>query len=261
MDIATIAGTFAGIGLIVLAILQNDGSLLIFLDSSSAMIVLGGTIAATLINFPFASVMGVISVVKKTFLHQEMEPGMVIGTMVDFAEVARREGILSLEQKVDDLDDAFAKTGIRLAVDGTEPEAIRDIMELELENLEERHDQGQNILVSMGTASPAFGMIGTLIGLVNMLANLEDPTQIGAGMATALITTFYGAVLANAVFIPLQGKLEIRSKEELIIKGMIIEGIMAIQSGDSPRIVEEKLKSFLSPTLRRKVDNAKERAA
>ena len=250
MDIATIAGAFAGIGLIVLAILQNDGSLLIFLDSSSAMIVLGGTIAATLINFPFASVMGVISVVKKTFLHQEMEPGVVIGTMVDFAEVARREGILSLEQKVDDLDDDFAKTGIRLAVDGTEPEAIREIMELELENLEERHQQGQNILVSMGTASPAFGMIGTLIGLVKMLMTMDDPSSIGPAMSVALLTTFYGAFIANLLFIPLAGKLKTRSQDEVLIKRLILEGIMAIQSGENPRMVEQKLSMFIAPRKR-----------
>ena len=250
MDIATIAGTFAGIGLIVLAILQNDGSLLIFLDSSSAMIVLGGTIAATLINFPLASVMGVISVVKKTFLHQEMEPGVVIGTMVDFAEVARREGILSLEQKVDDLDDDFAKTGIRLAVDGTEPEAIREIMELELENIEERHEQGQNILVSMGTASPAFGMIGTLIGLVKMLMTMDDPSSIGPAMSVALLTTFYGAFIANLLFIPLAGKLKTRSQDEVLIKRLILEGIMAIQSGENPRMVEQKLSMFIAPRKR-----------
>ncbi len=250
MDIATIAGAFAGIGLIVLAILQNDGSLLIFLDSSSAMIVLGGTIAATLINFPFASVMGVISVVKKTFLHQEMEPKMVIGTMVDFAEVARREGILSLEQKVDDLDDDFAKTGIRLAVDGTEPEAIREIMELELENLQERHEQGQNILISMGTASPAFGMIGTLIGLVKMLMTMDDPSSIGPAMSVALLTTFYGAFIANLLFIPLAGKLKTRSQDEVLIKRLILEGIMAIQSGENPRMVEQKLSMFIAPRKR-----------
>ncbi len=250
MDIATIAGAFAGIGLIVLAILQNDGSLLIFLDSSSAMIVLGGTIAATLINVPFASVMGVISVVKKTFLHQDMEPKLVIGTRVDFAEVARREGILSLEQKVDDLDDDFAKTGIRLAVDGTEPEAIREIMELELENLQERHEQGQNILVSMGTSSPAFGMIGTLIGLVKMLMNMNDPSSIGPAMSVALLTTFYGAFIANLLFIPLAGKLKMRSEAEVLIKRLILEGIMAIQSGENPRMVEQKLSMFIAPRKR-----------
>ncbi|OPX25847.1 MAG: motility protein A [Candidatus Latescibacterota bacterium] len=251
MDIATIAGAFAGIGLIVLAILQNDGSLVIFMDSSSAMIVLGGTIAATLINFPLASVMGVISVIKKTILHKEMDPGIVISTMVEFAEVARKEGILSLEQKVDDLNDDFAKTGIRLAVDGTEPEAIQEIMELELENLEERHRQGQKILVSMGTSAPAFGMIGTLIGLVKMLMNMNDPSSIGPAMSVALLTTFYGAFIANLLFIPLAGKLKTRSEAEVLIKRLILEGIMAIQSGENPRMVEQKLGVFIAPRKRK----------
>ena len=169
--------------------------------------------------------------------------------------------MLALEEDSENETDDFLRKGLRLAVDGTDPQLLEKILETDVEQIENRHSEGAKILSAGGTYAPAFGMIGTLIGLVNMLSNLEDPTQIGAGMATALITTFYGAVLANAVFLPLAGKLETRSKEEMVIKQMIIDGIMAIQSGDSPRIVEEKLKSFLSPTLREKVEAAKEKAA
>ena len=169
--------------------------------------------------------------------------------------------MLALEEDSENETDPFLRKGLRLAVDGTDPQLLEKILETDVEQIENRHSDGAKLLGMGGTFAPAYGMIGTLIGLVNMLSNLDDPTQIGAGMATALITTFYGAVLANAVFIPLQGKLETRSKEELIIKTMVIEGIMAIQSGDSPRIVEEKLKSFLSPTVRARVDEEKEQAA
>lgn len=250
MDIATIVGALAGVSLIAMAILQKDGSLMIFWHLPSIMIVFGGTMAATLINFPLSSVLGVISVVKKTFLHKEMEPGMVIGTMVELAEAARREGILSLEQKIEALNDDFAKTGIQLAVDGTEPEMIREVMELELDHLERRHQQGQKILSSMGMSAPGFGMIGTLIGLVKMLVNMDDPSAIGPGMSMALITTFYGAFVANLLFMPLAGKLKVRSEDERLIKRLILEGIMSIQSGENPRMVEQKLNTFVAPRRR-----------
>ncbi|MHB9027365.1 MAG: motility protein A, partial [Candidatus Latescibacterota bacterium] len=163
---------------------------------------------------------------------------------------ARREGILSLEQAAMQVDDEFLKNGITLAVDGTEPEYIREIMTTEMDNIAERHKNGAAIMEAMGTYAPAFGMIGTLIGLVIMLRNMNDPSSIGAGMAVALITTFYGAVLANLVFMPIAGKLRLRSAHELLLKELCIQGIMAIQSGDNPRIVESKLKAFLSPSKR-----------
>ena len=202
-----------------------------------------------------------VNLFKKTFLFILEDPDNVISKMVGYAERARREGMLALEEDSENETDDFLRKGLRLAVDGTDPQLLEKILETDVEQIENRHSEGAKILSTGGTFAPAFGMIGTLIGLVNMLSNLEDPTQIGAGMATALITTFYGAVLANAVFLPLAGKLETRSKEEMVIKNMVIEGIMAIQSGDSPRIVEEKLKSFLSPTERKRVEAAKEKAA
>jgi len=212
--------------------------------------VFGGTIGATLIHYPLAEVLRVLSVVKKAILHKEESPAEIIRTLVKFAEKARREGILSLEQAAESLDDEFLKSGINLAVDGTEPEYIHDIMTTEIDNIAERHKNGAAIMEAMGTYAPAFGMIGTLIGLIIMLRNMQDPSTIGGGMATALITTFYGAVLANLVFMPIAGKLRLRSAHELLLKELCIQGIMAIQSGDNPRIVESKLKAFLSPSKR-----------
>ena len=247
-------------GLIVWSILLG-GSLSGFIDMPSVAVVIGGTTGALLVNFPLPKFLSMINLFKKTVLFSLAEPDNVISKMVGYAERARREGMLALEEDSENEKDEFLRKGLRLAVDGTDPQLLEKILETDVEQIENRHSEGAKLLSAGGTFAPAFGMIGTLIGLVNMLANLSDPTQIGAGMATALITTFYGAVLANVVFLPLAGKLETRSKEEMVIKNMIIEGIMAIQSGDSPRIVEEKLKSFLSPAGRKKVEQAKEKAA
>lgn len=168
--------------------------------------------------------------------------------------------MLALENKVADVKDAFLAKAIQLLVDGTDADGLRSILEKEIDNIRQRHSIGKGILESMGVAAPAFGMMGTLIGLVLMLRELDDPSQIGIGMATALITTFYGVLLANLVCLPMSGKLGLRSKEETLIKELILEGVVAIQSGDNPSIVEEKLKGFLSPSQRRekKIENLKD---
>jgi chemotaxis protein MotA len=168
--------------------------------------------------------------------------------LVEYAKLARREGLLALESKVVDIKDAFLSKSIQLLVDGTDADGLRAILEKEIENVRGRHSIGKGVLESMGTVAPAFGMMGTLIGLVLMLRELDDPSKIGVGMATALITTFYGVLLANLIFLPMSGKLDIRSKEETLLKELIVEGVVAIQSGDNPSIVEEKLKGFLSPS-------------
>ena len=249
MDLATIVGILLGIGAIIGSILLG-GSLDAFIDYPSVAVVLGGTLAATLVNYPFSDVMSVMGITKKAFLEKEKKPTDVISQFVKFAEMARKEGILALEQASGDLDDEFIQKGLQLAVDGTTPELIQSILDTEISNLEDRHKLGQGIFEALGTYAPAFGMIGTLIGLVNMLKSLEDPTQIGAGMAIALITTFYGAVLANLIFLPIQGKLKKRSQNEVLVKEIATHGIMGIQSGDNPRVLEEKLKAFLAPGLR-----------
>ena len=249
MDLASVIGLVAGISFIAYAIV-NGGNPLLYLDFNSMLIVGGGTIGSTLINYPIGEVLGVIKVVQKAFLHKEDSPNSVIATLVGFAETARREGILSLEQQAAQLDDEFLKTGITLAVDGTEPEHIRDIMTTEINYIMERHKTGAGIFESLGMYAPAFGMIGTLIGLIGMLAKMNDPSSIGGNMAIALITTLYGAFMANLIFLPIAGKLKARSAGEVLIKELCIEGIMSIQSGDNPRIVEDKLKAFISPSRR-----------
>ncbi len=249
MDIASIVGIIAGFGLMLSAILLG-GSLMLFIDIPSMVIVGGGTIASTLVNYTLADVLGVIGPLRKAFFNKDVDPRGLITKLVEFATIARREGILALESHAQNAEDEFLGKSIQLAIDGTAPELIRDILTTEVAFMEDRHNRGQAIITAMGTFAPAFGMIGTLIGLVQMLANMSDPSQIGAGMAVALLTTLYGAVLANVLFMPAAGKLKVRTAGELLTKEITIEGILAIQSGDNPRVVEQKLKAFLSPQLR-----------
>jgi len=252
MDITTIIGLVAGFCVIALGIM-NAGDLFSFFDPASVFIVVGGTASAVMIAYPFNDLMGMIGVVRKTLFSKSQPTTETIATLVSFAERARREGILALERHMEEIEDEFLGKGIQLAVDGTEPELMRNILTTELDYLEKRHTSGQGILATCGSLSPAFGMIGTLIGLVLMLQTMQDPSTIGPKMAVALITTFYGALMANLVFIPLTGKLKRRSDEEILIKELMIEGILSIQSGDNPRIVEQKLTSFISPKLRRAI--------
>jgi chemotaxis protein MotA len=174
--------------------------------------------------------------------------------IVTFSEKARREGLLALEDDLDELEDIFLRKGIQLVVDGTDPEIIRNIMETELNNMISRHQDGIKIFEDWGAFAPAFGMIGTLIGLILMLSNIEDKSAIGPGMSTALITTLYGAFLANLVFLPIAAKLAFVDKQEVLLREIMIEGTLSIQSGDNPRIVKEKLVSFLTPEMRAQVD-------
>ena len=255
MDLATIIGIFSGIGLILTTI-YLQGSLSSFIEVGSIFVVVGGTVAATLINYPFREILSVVEVVKNAFTATDQNPKDAIKTITEFAELARREGILALESKIQDVDEPFLKQALQLAIDGTEPDLMRSILGTELSYLQQRHDLGQGIFKSMGTYAPAFGMIGTLIGLVIMLANMEDPSTIGPAMAIALITTFYGAVLANLIFLPISGKLKERSKQEVLIKELIMEGVFSLQSGENPRIIEKKLVSFIPPKFRMEIQAA-----
>ncbi len=254
MDIATLVGLISGVTLVVVSIVMG-GNPGVFWSSSSVVIVVGGTLAATLINFPLGDVLSVLNTVKNAFFHKDNPPESLIPRLVSFATIARREGILALESHASEAEDEFLEKSVQLAIDGTAPELIKDILTTELAFMEDRHAMGQSILTAMGTFAPAFGMIGTLIGLVQMLATLDDPAKIGEGMAVALLTTLYGALLANVVFLPAAGKLKVRTSNELLAKELVIEGILSIQSGDNPRVVEQKLKAFVSPAVRRQVSS------
>ena len=198
------------------------------------MITLGGTIASTFVYFKPSQVLGVIGLTRVALFSGNQSPRDAIRLLVHFAGKARREGLLALEEEAENLDDPFLKKGIRLVVDGTDPETVRQILDIEVTFLEERHQSGQQIFDHMGAMAPAFGMVGTLIGLIIMLGHMDDPSKIGPAMAVALITTFYGVVLANLVFIPIAGKLRVKSAEEVLLREVMIEGILSIQAGRIP---------------------------
>ncbi|MFW5999103.1 MAG: motility protein A [Halanaerobiaceae bacterium] len=245
MDLASLLGVILGIVLLGGSIIMG-GNAVIFLSLESLMIVLGGTAGGTMVGYSLAELKKIPALISVSFADTQMDSEEIIEILVEFAEKARREGLLALEQDVRQVDDSFLQRGIQLVVDGTDPELVRNILETKLTFLEERHNKSQNMFRTMGSLSPAFGMIGTLIGLIEMLSRLENPDELGGGMAVALITTLYGAVMANLFFIPIAQKLQLRSEEEVLMKEVMIEGVLSIQAGENPRIVEEKLRAFLA---------------
>ena len=252
MDIGTLIGTILGFIVIAWAILMG-GSYKIFVDYPSMAITVGGMLCATMIHFSLPQFLGIFSVIKKTILAKIPPQHEIIQRMVNYAAISRRDGALALEQEIAKVKDPFLVRGLQMLVDGQDSEAIRDIMMMEIQYLQDRHAIGKKILEFMGSSAPAFGMIGTLIGLVQMLRNMTSPDSIGAGMAVALITTFYGAMSANLVFIPLAGKLGLYSKAEVTAKEMIVEGICSISAGESPTVVREKMQVFMAHSRRKEV--------
>jgi chemotaxis protein MotA len=249
MDLATVLGLISAFGLVVIAIVMGGG-IQLFINIPALMIVVGGTLGATMINYPLGDVFGVFKVVKKAIFTRKISNSELIKGFIGFAKKSRKEGILALEGDVKNVRDEFLKKGIQLSIDGLEPQEIQDIMETEIDFTRTRHQLGAEIFITMGTFAPALGMIGTLIGLVQMLQTLDDPSAIGPAMAVALLTTFYGSIMANIVCLPVAGKLKARSKEEVLAREMTIRGIISLSNGDNPRILEQKLLAFLSPDQR-----------
>lgn len=249
MDLGLLFG-FIGTWVIVVWAILAGGNVLIFWDTPSVILVIGGTFMIMFFAFPVGGLLKVFAVFKRGMVPKKQPLEKLIQDMVRFAEIARRDGILSLENSTKTIDDPFIVAGIQMAVDGTDPELIEQIMTNDLENLEARHEAGKAILDTAGKYAPALGMIGTLVGLVIMLQNMDDPAKIGPGMAVAILTTLYGALIANAFCGPMADRLARRSAEEVLYKTVIIKGVMAIQSGDNPRTVEQKLRTFLPPASR-----------
>ena len=249
MDIATVLGVISAFGLVCIAIFMGGG-IQLFINIPALMIVVGGTLGATMINYPLKDVFGVFKVVKKALFAKNISVNELIKRFVAFAQKSRKEGILALENEIKDVNDEFLRKGVQLAIDGLEPQEIGDILETEVDFVRSRHQLGAEIFSTMGTFSPALGMIGTLIGLVQMLQTMDDPSKIGPAMAVALLTTFYGSIMANIVCLPISGKLRTRSKEEVLTKEMAIQGIASLSNGDNPRILEQKLQAFIPPNQR-----------
>lgn len=252
MDIATLLGLIGAFGIIIAAI-ATGGSVLLFVNVPSLLIVIVGSFAVVLMSFTMAQFLGSFKVGLKAFLNKSTNSQDLIDQSVELAQIARKEGMVALEQH--EVENPFLKKGIMLCVDGHPPELVRKMLNKDINQTIERHEVGKSFFVSLGNISPAMGMIGTLVGLVQMLANMEDPKTIGPAMAVALLTTLYGAILANAFAIPIADKLGIRSDEERVNKNLILETISAIQEGINPRVLEELLKTFLPEGKRISEDN------
>ena len=249
MDLASILGLLLCFGMCFYGILTNAGVENIgrYVDPASAIITFGGAFFSVMASKTMKDYIGGLKSFTLIFKAPVWDARSMIQKIIDLSNIARKEGLLSLEEAAGDLDDDFMKKGILLIVDGTDPDLVRGIMETELISLEDRHKNKIAFWEDLGAMGPAWGMIGTLIGLVNMLYEMSDPSSLGPSMAVALITTLYGSLLANWICAPVAGKLKVNNANEIMMKEIMIEGLLSIQAGENPRVIEEKLKSFLSP--------------
>lgn len=263
MDIASVAGLIACIVLMVFGIVYGDGainftSLFNFIDVPSILITFGGAFSCTLIFFSIKEYINSLKSVKIALKAPPSKENETIKSIIDLSNIARKEGLLALEEAANNLEDTYLRKGILLIVDGTDPELVRAIMETEMMCIDSRHKRVISFWETLASMGPAWGMIGTLIGLINMLKDLSDISTVGPNMSVALVTTFYGSVLANWIATPIGGKLKSNNELEIMLKEVTIEGLLSIQAGENPRVIEEKLKSFLSPEQRNAFNEGQE---
>ena len=254
MDISTIIGLVGCFALIVMGIITGGNTVMTFVDIPSVLIVVFGSYFALFTFGQMSTTLGMFSTLGLNFKVTNFNERGIISKLMSMSEKARREGLLALEEELEDLDDDFLKKGLRLVVDGTDAEIIRTLLETELNQIQGRHADKISSVAMWATLAPGLGMLGTVIGLIGMLKNLEDKSALGPNMAVALITTFYGSMMANLILIPMGGKLRTKDALETKVKEMCIEGILSIQAGDNPRILVTKLLSYLEPSERRSVE-------
>ncbi|HOK53417.1 MAG TPA: flagellar motor protein [Armatimonadota bacterium] len=250
MDLATVIGLLLAWGALLIALFMEGGSISDLINPSALIIVVGGTIGATTVAFSMKQILGLPAIIRNAFFSKETDLSQVIYRMVVLARKARQDGILALEEESRRVNNKFLKMGIRLVVDGVPSEMVREILETETISLQERHKVGENIFATMGGFAPTMGIIGTVMGLIHMLSSLDEPGKMGPAIAAAFIATLYGVALANLVFLPIGSKLKARTTEEIIAYDMMLEGILSIQAGDNPRMVETKMLAFLPPKQR-----------
>lgn len=250
MDIATIGGLLIAFGSLLIATLMEGGELTAFFNMPAFIIVIGGSLGAMVISYPLRQVAGMVRVMRRAFFAQEMDKPRLLNTIVEFARRARREGILALEEDAKQVDNAFLRKAVQLVVDGTPGELVREVLETEVQAMEERHKAGEGIFSTLGGFAPTLGILGTVMGLVHMLASLDEPGRMGEAIAAAFIATLYGVGSANVIFLPIGNKLKARSQEEIGAYDMMIEGILSLQAGDNPRVVSAKMEPCLSPAER-----------
>lgn len=252
MDIASLAGILLGVFMFVFGVYSNAGfsGLQAMWDPASFIITVGGSISGTLGSNTLSDYIAGMKAIVLTFKSQVQDPAEVIKNIIAMSNTARKEGLLALEEAANGLEDEFLKKGIMLVVDGTDPELVRGIMETDLSCIESRHKKSIAVWEKWAELGPAWGMIGTLIGLIIMLGQMNNPDTIGSSMAVALVTTLYGSIIANWLCNPTAAKLKVNNDMEMMIKEITVEGILSIQAGENPRVIEEKLKSFLAPSAR-----------
>ncbi|HPX47325.1 MAG TPA: motility protein A [Treponemataceae bacterium] len=251
MDIASFIGLIGGLGVVMYG---AGGNFMMLVDIPSVFITVGGSYLCLYLTFPLSYVLGIFKVMGRCFKTYDFGEKALTQKLVAFSEKARREGILALEEEIQDLDDEFMRNGLRLVVDGTDGEVIRSLMENELNQMEGRHNTWITLINAWATLGPGFGMLGTVIGLIGMLGNLEDKSSLGPNMAVALVTTLYGSLLQNWLFVPMSGKLGYQNAQETKAREMVIEGVLSIQAGDNPRILAQKMLTYLTPKDRKAIE-------
>jgi chemotaxis protein MotA len=253
MELGMIIGAVWGLTTLILGVIFAKSSILLFYDLPSVMITVGGSIGSMLVGYPVRQLLLIPTLFRVAFMPPRYNYSELIVTIVSFSEKARREGLLALEDDLEELDDPYMKKGLQLVVDGTDPELVKNIMETEIEQMVGRHDDNKRMFDDWAGFAPAFGMIGTLMGLVMMLVNLQDRASIGPYLAVAIITTLYGAIMCYLFFTPLASRLDVMTNNEVLMRSIILMGVLSIQSGDNPRIVKDKLISFLAPGMRAEI--------
>jgi chemotaxis protein MotA len=250
MDLATLIGLLLGVGCVVGSFLMEGGNFAQLINIPAGIIVFGGTFGAAMASSPLRRVVAMPVLFRHALFTKPHDASEIIQSLVNFALKARREGLLVLEADAKEINDPFLQSGLQLAIDGTDPELVRDILRTDLEFVQERHKEGADLFKTLGGFAPTLGIIGTVMGLIHMLGQMSEPGKMGPAIAAAFIATLYGVCSANLLYIPISNKLKVRSAEEVLLREIMIEGILSIQAGDNPRIVEEKLKAFLPPKER-----------
>lgn len=245
MDLATIIGLILGFGAIIGGQVMEGGHVSAIIQPTAAIIIAGGTLGATFVSFPIGSLIQALKDVKKAFLPAKTNHETIIKDIIGYAAKARKNGLISLEQEAQNINDVFIKKGISLVVDGIDPQKLRDTMETELAAFEEHNKSSVEVFEAAGGYAPTIGIIGAVLGLIHVMENLADSSKLGAGIAVAFVATIYGLMTANLVCLPMGTKLKHRLKEEIQIKQMIIEGLIAIQNGENPHFIEQRLRSYL----------------
>jgi chemotaxis protein MotA len=253
MDILTILGVVVGLGSLLVGQALEGGHVGSILQFTAALIVLGGTVGAVMVQFPLPKFLEAMKMGLETIKAPADNAAALITLLAEYANLVRKQGILALESKVKEAPDPFLKKGLQLLLDGNEPKAIREILEVELSYSEEYRGMSIKLFESLGGYAPTFGIIGAVMGLIHVMENLADPTKLGAGIAVAFVATIYGVLSANLIFLPVAGKLKLRNRMEAVTRELIIEGVLAIASGDNPRIIQERLECFLDRHQRKTV--------